>query len=76
MTKSLDRLDSILVRVGDFTSQQETEAGALKLWFSVYVKPFVAFWQDVLASDEPVEITMTREMFDGWDVPSQLPLVG
>jgi hypothetical protein len=70
MTKALNRLDNILDKVGDFTSQQEGEAAAIQLWFAAYVKPFVAFWRDVLASGEPVTVTMTKEMFDGWEVPS------
>lgn len=76
MTRALTRIDRILAKVETFASPDYGERVALRAWFSVYVAPFVKFWNEILASVESggsATVTMTREAFDGWDLPTVQP---
>ena len=73
MTRALTRIERILAEVGAFGSPDYGEGVALRAWFSVYVRPFVTFWKNALAKVEagkPAIFTMTREVFDEWELPA------
>jgi len=73
MTRALTRIDRILAGVAAFASPDYGEGVALRAWFSVHVAPFVKFWSEMLADVEAGEsptFTMTREIFDGWGLPT------
>jgi hypothetical protein len=70
--RAMDKVIGVSNQAADFTSPEESEAAALQVLLTEAMAPFLAYWQQTLASieeGETIRITITREMLDGWDIP-------